>query len=74
MSIGPSKEDFCKLNNLRITTDVAGGYCRLENMFIKGIGRFLDIRGNDAKNYINEKGKNKEDLEVSSTKSPTLEF
>lgn len=48
---------YNKHNSLRITTDVAGGYCRLEDMSINGIGRFLDINGNDARNYINERGK-----------------
>ena len=39
---------YNKTNNLRITTDVAGGYCRLEN---------ISKRGKDARNYINARGK-----------------
>ena len=48
---------YNKHNSLRITTDVAGGYCRLEDTSKKGRERFLDINGIDARNYINERGK-----------------
>lgn len=48
---------YNKQNSLRIVTDVAGGYCRLEDTSKRGKERFLDINGNDARNYINEKGK-----------------
>ena len=46
-----------KHSSLQVSTDVAGGYCRLEDTSIQGIGRFLDINGKDARNYINERGK-----------------
>ena len=46
-----------KHNSLQIVTDVAGGYCRLQDTSKRGKERFLDINGNDARNYINDKGK-----------------
>ena len=46
-----------KHNNLRVVADVAGGYCRLEDTTKRGKERYLDINGNDARNYINSRGK-----------------
>ena len=46
-----------KHNNLRVVADVAGGYCRLEDTTKRGKERFLDINGNDARNYINSRDK-----------------
>jgi len=44
----------------KITADIGGGYCRLEDnqhLLNTGIHHYLDINGKDVRNYKDEKGK-----------------